>query len=148
MAISFAKQMESYRKKYEKRMVLLHKKVSTDLFRKPIEMTPVKEGRAKGNWTLGINNIPTEEIDVVDKYGSKTMTKVIAGLENLKLGDTSVLANSVPYIGKLEYGGYNDGPKTSGGFSIQAPQGMVRIAIEEFRPTLNKAIVLAKRETP
>ena len=164
MSNSFTAQIETARKKYEKRMVLIHKKVSADLFRKVIVMTPVDTGRAKGNWMLGINAIPQEVSEDVDKSetGEKTVAKVITGLESLRTGDTAVLANSLPYIVKLEYGGFPNPPlkgsydkktksyiiKSAGGYSKQAPTGMVRTAIEEYRPILNKAIALAKRETP
>jgi hypothetical protein len=43
------------------------------------------------------------------------------------LGSLTWLSNNLPYIEKLEYGGYPDGPNTIGGFSKQAPAGMVRV---------------------
>jgi len=168
MAIGFAAGVKNSREKYEARMLLLHKKVSIDMFRRNIMKTPVDTGRARGNWMLGINTIPMAELLETEK-GSATVQKIITGLEGLKLGDNTALANSVPYIGVLEYGGYpkdvkygSAGRKSNrkkgitamrqiksvGGYSAQAPNGMVRITVEEYRPTLNKAIALVKREIP
>jgi hypothetical protein len=49
----------------------------------------------------------------------------------------------VPYIRVLEYGGYPLNPKhpsgrSDGGFSTQAPAGMVRISVLEFGGTIGK----------
>lgn len=159
MAQGFFERMEQIRKKYEKRMVLLHKKVSADLFRRVILKTPVDTGRARGNWMIGINTIPQTVSE--DANGKEALRNVTTGISGIKLGDTAVLANSVEYVGALEYGGYPNPPKkgswdkkrkewvikSAGGYSKQAPVGMVRTTIEEYMPTLNKAIAEAKRET-
>ena len=150
MARDFFTQIEQARKRYERRMASLHKKICSDLFRRVILKTPVDTDQARGNWMLGINVVPISVSDDAD--GDESLRNVITGLQALKPGDTAVLANSVPHIGVLEYGGYPDPPKnptgkTVGGYSIQAPQGMVRITVEEYRPTLNRAIKEAKKET-
>lgn len=147
----FAAGIEKARQKYEARMVLLHKKVALDMFRRVILKTPVDTGRARGNWMLGINEMPQGISENAD--GKEALQNVITGLQVLHLGDSAVLANSVPYISTLEYGGYPNPPvrgsyvkgkgfviKSAGGFSKQAPNGMVRTTVEEYRPTLNKAI--------
>lgn len=174
MAKTFGQQMKAISKKYETRMLQLHKKVSLDLFKKVILKTPVDTGRARGNWMFGINTIPTDVSD--DAKGNESLRNVITGLKGVKLGDTTVLANSVEYIGFLEYGGYPNPPKkgswikgtgkkskrtgkylkggagkwvikSDGGYSKQAPQGMVRISIEEYLPTVTNAVAEVKRET-
>ena len=68
--------------------------------------TPVDTGRARGSW-----------------QASQT-------------GATYLFVSNIPYIRKLEYGGYTTKPeteKTIGGFSKQAPQGMVRLSAAEWR---------------
>lgn len=168
MAIGFAAGIEKARQKYEARIVLLHKKVSLDLFRRVVLKTPVDTGRARGNWMLGINETPIQSaIDIASR--KDVLNNIAVGLEAVKLGDSTVLANSVPYIGVLEYGGYPKDVKygspgrkankkkgitamrqikSSGGYSVQAPNGMVRATVEEYQATLNKAIALVKREVP
>lgn len=51
-----------------------------------------------------------------------------------QLGDSSFVRNGLPYAPVVEYGGYPNPPKkgtgkTEGGFSKQAPQGMLRPAV-------------------
>ncbi|SUB33304.1 putative bacteriophage protein [[Pasteurella] mairii] len=55
---------------------------------------------------------------------------------SVKFGDTWYLATDKPYAPMLEYGTYPNPPthptgKTVNGFSKQAPQGMVRISVQE-----------------
>jgi hypothetical protein len=58
------------------------------------------------------------------------------------------IVNNLPYIAVLEYGGYPNPPsdpvhgKTIGGYSKQAPQGMVRVTAVELKPLV--AVVMAK----
>ena len=167
MTVGFAQGIGNFKKKYEARMVRLHKKVSLDLFKKVVLKTPVDTGHARGNWNFGINEVRKEVSEAATK--DESMNNLITGVKGLQLGDTSVLANSVPYIGILEYGGYpkevkygSVGRKANkkkgitamrqiksvGGYSYQAPQGMVRVTVEEYQPTLKTAIALVKREIP
>ncbi len=170
--MTFAAQINSFEQKYEKRCTTLLKKVSLDLFRKVVLKTPVDTGRARGNWMVGINSIPTKTQLKIDK---KPMSRIVHDVSYAKFGDNVALTNSVNYIGKLEYGGYPKSPKYGSwhkgdkgvrrggkkkgrlgyyeiksveGFSYQAPHGMVRVSIAEYIPTLNKAVSLVKQDIP
>ena len=106
--------------------------------RSVVLMTPVDEGRARGNWFASLSSYPTTTSD------SKTvnMAQVQAITENAA-GKVFYLTNNLPYIGKLEYGGYpnpSNGDKTINGFSTQAPKGMVRISIENFEQGLKESV--------
>ena len=106
--------------------------------RSTIFMTSVDEGRARGNWFASLSSYPTTTSD------SKTvnMSQVQAVTENAA-GKVFYLTNNLPYIGKLEYGGYpnpSNGDKTINGFSTQAPKGMVRISIENFEQGLKQSV--------
>ena len=96
-------------------------------FRNIIKETPVDKGRARANWyvTQGTpsngkstrksgNDVPKIPLQVLDR-------KIY-------------MTNNLPYIGTLEYGGYSQPgtSKTSGGFSIQAPSGWVRVALKQL----------------
>jgi len=81
-----------------------------DIFRSIQIRTPVDTGRARGNWQVEFN-------------GAQEAT----------------IYNNSPYISKLEFGGYGDGPKTTGGYSRQAPRGFVRVTLSEFERKLNQA---------
>ena len=49
------------------------------------------------------------------------------------------MANNLPYAHVIEYGGYpGDGPNTVGGFSKQAPAGVVRVNVARFEAILEE----------
>jgi len=168
--MSFSLDVASFNHLYEIRATQIIKKVAFDMFRKVILKTPVDTGRARGNWMIGINKVPIGSApDIASK--KDVLGSIATGIESVKAGDTVVLANTLPYIGVLEYGGYPKNPiggskgrkavfkkgkkmrsamrqiKSVGGFSYQAPQGMVRISIEEYIPTVKKIVALVKQET-
>lgn len=110
------------------------RKVAFDLGARIIMRTPVDTGRARANWVLGIG-APTI-LDATDKIDSHkapvnsrglgrsiAKTELLQGLAGFDAteGKTIYITNSVPYIGRLEYGS-----------SKQAPQGMVRLTAAEF----------------
>ena len=168
--MSFASDCEKFRmKSFNGRMNVVVRKVSLDLFKKVVEKTPVDTGRARGNWMVGINHIPIGSgLDKKNPIG-----RIVADVLKAKAGDNIALANTLPYIGKLEYGGFPNPPKkgswikgtgkrskktgkylkggqghyevkSEGGYSRQAAQGMVRITVEEYKPTLVEAVAYAK----
>jgi hypothetical protein len=103
-----------------------------------IFMTPVDEGRARGNWFASLSSYPTATSD----SKAVNMSQVQAVTENAA-GKVFYLTNNLPYIGKLEYGGYpnpSGGNKAINGFSTQAPKGMVRISIENFEQGLKESV--------
>ena len=109
--------------------------------RSVIFMTPVAEidgGRARGNWFASLSSYPTATSD----SKAVNMSQVQAVTENAA-GKVFYLTNNLPYIRKLEYGGYpnpSSGDKTINGFSTQAPKGMVRISIENFEQGLKESV--------
>jgi hypothetical protein len=103
-----------------------------------IFMTPVDEGRARGNWFASLSSYPTATSD----SKAVNMSQVQAVTENAA-GKVFYLTNNLPYIGKLEYGGYpnpSGGNKAINGFSTHAPKGMVRISIENFEQGLKESV--------
>lgn len=169
--MTFASDIQNFNQKYEERMTLVLKKVAFDLFRKVILKTPVDTGRARGNWMVGINKIPIAMAIGIDKKAD-VMSRIVSDISTAKAGDSVAMANTLPYIGVLEYGGYPKNPvggsagrkakfrkghkvrsamrqiKSVNGYSYQAPHGMVRISIEEYLPTVRKIVELVKRERP
>jgi len=154
--MTFAADIARFVGKSEDNAKLVIKRVAFDIFKKVIVKTPVDTGRAKGNWMVGINKVPS---GTLGKGDSGVLSKVMIGIELFKLGDSIILANNLPYIGVLEYGGYPKNPKygsagrksnkkkgimamrqikSVNGYSYQAPQGMVRVTIAEFDSIVNK----------
>jgi hypothetical protein len=109
-----------------------------------VSITPVDKGTAKGNWIPTVNNPSSAILDIQDKTGNATLAKIRSVTMNAP-GNIYYLVNNLPYIRVLEYGLYGTGQgatyKTAGtGYSIQAPQGMVRINVQNFQAALRKAV--------
>lgn len=109
-----------------------------------VENTPVDEGFARGSWSGSVNSYDTEYKPNEDRQGSETISAAIGSTDQFKLGDTMYLVSNAPYMEKLEYGGYSQGPDStdktnSSGYSIQAPQGMVRLTNRKLLAGINRS---------
>jgi hypothetical protein len=122
--------MDAIVSRVNRRIDTVIRKSTIQLFGQVIKMTPVDTGRAKGNWQCSVGSPITSETDRDDGSRSQSLSSSKAYSDVVrtvpKAGNVVWLSNNVPYIRKLEY--Y---PPGKGG-SIQAPQGMVRIAIQNF----------------
>ena len=116
---------------------------SIKLFSAVITSSPVDTGRFRANWTAS-GSIPAQgTTELTDKTGNAaiaTMTQYVQSATNYEF----TLSNNLPYAHVIEFGGYPDGPKTAGGYSKQAPQGVVRTNIARFEQLLNEAVREAK----
>lgn len=93
-----------------------------------VQKSPVDTGRFKGNWMYGAG-VPNVRTDgAADRSGGSSITRIQTGLSAWKAGQTIYLANSLPYAKRLEYG-----------WSQQAPSGMVRLTVMEWRQKVAKA---------
>jgi len=98
----------------------------------------VNGGRARGSWFVGLN--VTDETS--DSNKNKGPGYIAKELPNDLTKQKVFLYNNLPYIEKLEFGGYGpeDTEKTnSQGFSKQAPRGMLRVSLLKWGTTLQKA---------
>lgn len=87
-----------------------------------VNRTPVDTGRARGGWVASVGS-PSQSKGQADKSGQGAIRKANAQSEKaVKNRDIYYLANNVRYIVKLEYGS-----------SDQAPNGMVRISMQEIK---------------
>jgi hypothetical protein len=98
-----------------------------------IKPTPVDQGRARNNWFL-TTGMPS---GLVGRDASESGSDSMSSLDSMPkyvLNKKIYFTNNIPYIGMLEYGGYAKPgtAKTSNGFSIQAPEGWVRIGLKEM----------------
>lgn len=100
------------------------RKVAFDMSNGIIQKTPVKTGRARMNWALGIGTPNTQTTDSVDPGGSAAANLILSGLADYdyESGNPIFITNSLPYIVPLE-----------NGHSTQAPNGMVKITVAEFQ---------------
>jgi hypothetical protein len=125
------------------------REVAIEAFTRVILKTPVDTGRLRANWIPSEGEIKEEQNDNVDQGGSSTINSIRQAVSTFPVVGTIWLANSLPYASVIEYGGYPNPPKhptgkTSGGFSIQAPQGMVRVTVEEINSIISDAIARLK----
>lgn len=128
MGGTFALDVAKWVEKAKGRQDIVVRKVCLEIFRRVIMRTPVKTGRARGNWQCAIGDVPAGTIELNDADGSATVSAVDAVVANVKAGDVIYLVNNVPYILKLENGS-----------SKQAPAGMVGMTLTEFGAVVEEA---------
>ena len=124
--------------------------VAIELYGSIIKDTPADTGRARGNWQTSIGAPKSGELTRTDDAGA--LSEMNDEVGRFKGDGTMYLANNLPYIWKLEYGGYGTGPgatekTTRDGFSIQAPYGMVRKNVSRVKARIGRiARKLAKEK--
>jgi hypothetical protein len=104
------------------------RKVVLDVGKAIINRSPVDTGRFRGNWNYASVSINTSTSGGADKTGSSALARIQAGLTGWATGQTIYITNSLPYAVRLE-----------NGWSQQAPSGMVRLTVVEFRQYIAKA---------
>ena len=125
---SFELQIKEFENMTAEKSELLFKKVCFDLSNSIIMDTAVDKGTARGNWQPDINSIQNDVLEIDDKSGNATVSKVASQTNNLKLGQYFTLTNNLPYILRLEYG-----------WSKKSPQGMLGINVMRFQNFVNQA---------
>ena len=115
------------------------KVAAMELFKSVIMMTPVDTGRARGNWQCTMTR-PADGVIDSEQSEEATIAKMMEITLKSSIRKGIFLTNNLPYIQKLEYGGYGQGPKTEGGYSKQAPAGMVRVSLDRIQKDLKEII--------
>lgn len=137
---SFALDVRAFVEKTKKNNETVMRQVALKLFSAIIKASPVDTGRFRMNWQAASGgNIAAGVRNAVDPSGSKAiyqMSRVVTRDPNWY---EFTLANNLAYAPLIEYGGYpGDGPNTSGGFSRQAPQGVVRVNVLRFQQLIDE----------
>lgn len=135
----FIKQIGAYIQKTETKTKDVVNGTIAEFFSKIVERTPVDkeepshQGTAKGNWQIGKDSPPSEELVFRDAWGGPTIRRETAKLDE-SIPKVFWIVNNKGYVNMLEYGLYKppNSRRLTGGFSTQAPNGMVRITAEEF----------------
>ncbi len=123
---NFAKLLKNAGKRTED--VVMH--TALQLQSSMVQMSPVKTGRFKGNWQCGMD---ATNYNMDDAPFSDAVGRTAALLPSWIPGQTIYLTNSLPYARRLEYG-----------WSKQAPQGMVRLTVQNY----SRALAAAVRDLP
>lgn len=135
------------------------KLAAIQLFKNVILKTPVDNGRARMNWQYSSGGFAKGVVESNDPTGSDAISKMVDGISRAHVANGLCLTNNLPYIQVLEYGKYPNPPKkgtylregqkkgqytgpgffkfSEGGYSKQAPKGMVRISIQEIQKDLS-----------
>ncbi|TYG33323.1 HK97 gp10 family phage protein [Lonepinella koalarum] len=125
---NFAIDIGEFVAKTQKRADQLVQKLAIDSYEKVRLKTPVDTGQLRASWTVSVNHLPSSF------NGSNSQTS------SAKFGDTIYIATDKVYAPMLEYGLYPQPgtAKTVNGYSVQAPQGMVRITAQEVASWLKQ----------
>jgi len=109
---------------------LFIRKLLLEIDRRLVLKSPVDTGRFRANWVVGSYNIDDSTTDSTDKTGATTLAKHQHQITGIKYnGQMVYITNSLPYAFPLEYG-----------WSDKAPQGMVRITVEEIESIAGDAV--------
>lgn len=76
------------------------------------------------------HNISVNAKDLSVPTTAQVSPNILGGLRGIQEGDTVWITTNLPYSEVIEHGLWGEGPKTVGGFSRQAPQGVYRVSIE------------------
>jgi len=140
---SFALDLRAFVAKAKAAPAQVVRKVSIDLLTATVLRTPVGNpdlwkskppagyvgGRLRANWTVSLVEPDNTTSDATDQTGQSTISRgsaVIGEADGIK---DICITNSLPYAIPIEYG-------HSG---VQAPQGMVRVTVQEFQQYVDKA---------
>ena len=119
--MTFASDLEKFAKLAEGNMDTVIRKVSFEISKSLIEMSPVDTGRFRNNWYLSQGTANSATNTGTDLSGARALARVQGQLAGIKAGKSILVTNSLPYAIKLEFG-----------HSRQSPAGMVRITAARF----------------
>lgn len=119
--------------------------VAIKLFSAIIKASPVDTGRFRMNWQTAGPVPRTGNVAGFDKTGAKATGNAITFITNSPVWQEFTMVNNLPYANTIEFGGYpGDGPNTVGGYSKQAPSGVVRVNVLRFQQLINEEAAKVK----
>ena len=148
---TFAQQIEEETKKLMKLRERQIRGAAIACFGKIITSSPVDTGRFRSNWFCSGSEGSDETTNSVSSSGS-VVEKMTSKVVSIKDWTMFILTNNLPYAEVIEFGGFPDPVEkgswnkakqayevlSSGGYSKQAPSGVVRVAIAETENQLSK----------
>lgn len=109
------------------------KGTAIQLFSAIIKSSPVDEGTFRSNWflTQGQPSQRTDEDLVLSEQN--IINGIVQNVMRFEGLAPIYFTNNLPYSEVIEYGEFPDGPNTTGGYSRQAPQGVLRVNVLRFK---------------
>lgn len=137
--MSFALDVSKFVEKTKRNNETVMRSVSLKLFSAIIKASPVDTGRFRMNWQTSGATPRGGLVSGEDKTGASAIASAETFITNTQAWEELTLANNLPYANVIEFGGYpGNGPNTVGGFSKQAPQGVVRINVVRFQQLIDQ----------
>lgn len=137
--MSFTLDVRNFVEKAKKNNETVMRQVSLKLFSAIIKASPVDTGRFRMNWQATYSTPATGVINGEDPSGTAAIGAMSTVVLKNPFWFDFVLTNNLPYANVIEYGGYpGTGPNTVGGFSRQAPSGIVRVNVVRFQQILDE----------
>jgi len=137
--MSFTLDVKAFCEKAKKNPEIVMRAVSIKLFSAIIKGSPVDTGRFRMNWQASGAQPASGQVSGTDPTGANAEGNVANFVSQTADWQELTLTNNLPYADVLEFGGYpGDGPNTSGGYSKQAPAGMVRVNVIRFQSLLDE----------
>lgn len=121
----FELDLDNFCKKVELSAATVKKRVGFDLLGRLVRKTPVDTGRARGSWTIAVNEADRTVLPPAPP-GQIYPPPAIGALD-VRLNESLVISNNLPYIVKLNEG-----------HSQQAPKAFVELAIEEVNVQMER----------
>ena len=131
---SFSIDISKFVKKVPDKVNEMVRKIVFDVYRNVVMRTPFDTGRAMGNWQIDIDRMPTDILEATgqamqDAVAQQLINKSHTIIAKIKNNSVIYIINNCEYIIPLEHGHSR----------LQAPQGMVKITIEEYQQYVKKA---------
>lgn len=136
----FERSIQNFIKKAKKNPEVVVRQVNIKLYSQIIMASPVDTGRFRMNWQASYLAPAMGVINENDPSGSKAIANATKFVMNSAKWNDFRFTNNLPYAEAIEFGGYpGNGPNTVGGFSTQAPQGVVRVTVKRFQRLIDEA---------
>lgn len=127
--MTFSSDLNAFNKKTNNNIEKVLRGTALSLFTQVIIRSPVDTGALRGNWQTNLKKPKTSTIDRLDPAGSSAINEAKSITDRLAVGGNVFMTNNLPYAKIIEEGS-----------SSQAPNGMVRITVLEFRRVINKQL--------
>lgn len=122
----FSIPLDRLAERYNAKLEDVVRKSTFDLFRSVTLKSPVDTGRFRANWNVSQGS---PDYTITASTNAGRVNAEVGKAARLPAGGVVFLSNGLPYARRLEYG-----------YSKQAPQGMVRVSVVEYRNFVERAI--------
>lgn len=137
--------LEDLARKVQLDLETVARKSTLDVFTAVVKSTPVAlegGGRLRANMNVSYG---APDVTVTESANANRGLQEAQKAMTLPVGGVTYITNALPYAHVIEYGQYPNPPKnptgkTANGYSIQAPQGMFRIAALRYSEYVKKAL--------